>query len=1210
MASSSGKATQPSGSCNGTAADFSNVEQELYDYQMHTKMCKKIAQLTKVIYSLNTKNEEHEAALQSLRESHQEELRRATEEAQQRSRGEGEEAGEVEAELRKRLQAAEDSLEQQLRLKAELQADFEAYRQQVDERALRAEREHSERVLAVSEEALDTRRDLESRLQGLDRLTEQLGQEKERAAAELERAREESRGLREECEELRRSAAGERGRLEEACQDQSHALRAELEALREKKASLEEAFERTLRELKEAHGEEQEALRRSLQQSLADSLAQWKQRELEQQQSQQAALQERLARTEAELEAGVQRLNETKRHCLKAQERIQDLEVQLEEGRRRVAGAEAEARKAEEELAVAKERLLLQENELLTTSEELLSQCSSQSKASAEVDELRAQVCHLQKQVKDLEQQTSGKTSDHAREVKQHVEALSAQRQELQRAHAEELRRIRRQTEEERGRLKEHLRKRLEEVMKKHAGELRSAQAAVDAERKKAQRDLQTQADELKRRSEEERRELEEEREELQRRLQESVSEISRLESAIQQGQAAQGGATPGARLPCSTRPDAVREELELRAAGQAQVRLPPSVSPAPAAVQRLRPSPAPLTGTEKLLLSAHMALSLNPGERRASKDQSDSAAGAFSLKDLLKWYSTPRIRFHSFFQEDLELLKEKHQEEISAMKREKQTLEDRILEQAQKNLDEKKRSESESEFVRQELTQQHLSALSRLRRDKDAEIKEMKESFQRKIDALQSQLKQEEKRIDSGTDVRHKGEFHTSVERESLEQEIEKTMKLNHSLRAQLQSTIQEKEQLMQHQDFKEMEERLWLQYEEALREEWHSHQQALRALEERAQEEVQAERHRQQAQQKLLLDRQKAELTQQHADWCRQMTQRHMQQIEDLQAELRTHTELVALQQDFKQQNQAQAFERQLEESRVEVAGLRRENSELKEQLATLRSQVESKTQELYRLQDPEQHQSTSVPSLRCWDEGVMNRQHMEVENLKREHRKEIQTIVSDFSSAQTRLQARIVALETELREKEEQSKRRESRIEDLQVIGMLQDKLSERDQVIKRLVEERHHLHQHPLVTSDSTTLKAYENRPQPGSLTPTMRKKRIDDMPPRVTSVPNLSSFEKSFLGPETAAGVRSPQAVKSPSFEHGRTTPRTGTPTTPVPEPRQAVRYSQASPSEDLHQSLNCYSQPARTPIEQRVLEPGTEAQDPQRQEWFTKYFSF
>ncbi|KAJ8399329.1 hypothetical protein AAFF_G00413670 [Aldrovandia affinis] len=565
---------------------------------------------------------------------------------------------------------------------------------------------------------------------------------------------------------------------------------------------------------------------------------------------------------------------------------------------------------------------------------------------------------------------------------------------------------------------------------------------------------------------------------------------------------------------------------------------------------------------------------------------------------------------------EDLERLKERHQAEISAVKKERDILENRILEQAQKNHEEKKRLESEGEFRLRELAEQHLSALARLRRDKDSEIKEMKESFQRK-------LKLGEKWIDSGTDARNKAESYANTGgRDCLEQEVEKTVKLSSSLRAQLHATVKEKEQLLQRQDIKEVEESLWLQHEEVLRAEWHSHQQALCALEQQAQEELQAERHRQQTQQKLLLDRQKAELTQQHAEWCRQITQRHMQQIEDLQAELRTHTELVALQQDFKQQNQAQAFERQLEESRAEVAGLRRENGELKEQLTALHSQAEGRVQEPYRQQQDQ----------RCWDEGAKSRQHLEAESLKREHRKEIQTIVSDFSSAQTRLQARIVSLETELREKEEKSKRRESRIEDLQVIGILQDKLSERDQVIKRLVEERHHLHQHPLVASDGSTLKTYENRPQPGSLTPTLRKKKMEDTPPRVTSVPNLSSYERSFLGPEgwpprggAGAGARSPQAVKSPSFEHGRSTPpgrqlhaspTTQLPPHPRPPPGGAGsqtlyhRVPQRSQTQ-YHQSANSTAMcMQRTPSEQRSLEPGSEAQDPQRQEWFTKYFSF
>ena len=45
----------------------------------------------------------------------------------------------------------------------------------------------------------------------------------------------------------------------------------------------------------------------------------------------------------------------------------QDLEEELELGRRRVSEAEGGAKRAEEELAVAKERLLLQEDELQST---------------------------------------------------------------------------------------------------------------------------------------------------------------------------------------------------------------------------------------------------------------------------------------------------------------------------------------------------------------------------------------------------------------------------------------------------------------------------------------------------------------------------------------------------------------------------------------------------------------------------------------------------------------------------------------------------------------------------------------------------------------------------------------------------------------------------------------------------------------------------
>merc|ERR1712183_749577 len=44
--------------------------------EMHLKMSKKIAQLTKVIYALNTKNDEHESVIAILKESHEEEIQK------------------------------------------------------------------------------------------------------------------------------------------------------------------------------------------------------------------------------------------------------------------------------------------------------------------------------------------------------------------------------------------------------------------------------------------------------------------------------------------------------------------------------------------------------------------------------------------------------------------------------------------------------------------------------------------------------------------------------------------------------------------------------------------------------------------------------------------------------------------------------------------------------------------------------------------------------------------------------------------------------------------------------------------------------------------------------------------------------------------------------------------------------------------------------
>ncbi|RXM27360.1 Protein FAM184B [Acipenser ruthenus] len=1080
MASSASKMLQPGGACNGTAADYPNIDQEFYDYQMHMKMCKKIAQLTKVIYALNTKCDEHESTLQALQDAHQEEIQRIMGEMQEKIQQYKSRVGE-EMDLRQRLQAMEEALEQHEQRKEEALNDFETYRRQTEERELTTETEHAERIMSLSKEMLDMKKDFENKLQSFSKLRKQLEQDKEKAVAELERASQESLSLQDECRVLRRSSVDERGRLEEMCNSKTQALWEEVEVLRAEKLKLTEEFNQNICSLKAVHEEEQEVLKRSLQQSVTETLKQWQQRELEQRKALQAALQQKLKRMEGELEVKGQRLNNCKRHSVKLQESIQELETQLQEARCKMSEAVANMRKSEEELSVAKERLIMQENEILNKSEALMIHCSSQNKASAEVEESRNQVLQFQKRIRELEQKSNGKNTEHAQQVRQHVEALTAQKQDLQQTHKEELRKWKRQSDEEKTRLKEQLMKALEEVMRKHAVELKSVQTSLETERWKTQKDLQTEVEESKKRMENERQQLEKVKDVLSSKLQESISE------------------------------------------------------------------------------------------------------------------------------EELEQQKEKHQKEISDLEMENQKNRDQILGQVKAKYKEKTRLECDRlcERLKKEHAEKQLSALNHMQKEKETEIQKINEEWRKETEALQSQ--HGEQKLESNQllsqDALQELEAQFTKEKEKLKQELQDSIELNRNLKFQLDAANQQilkKDDNNTNQELKEAEERLQKQHEEKIREEQQSHRLALQSLEEKAGKGILAERQCMEKQQISLLETQKVELTQQHAGWCRQVAQRHMKQIEDLQTELSTLRELNMQQQQQQvsgqsatrcndmsqphecfvymaeaghdkeegQQNQFQALRHQLEEYQSVVCSLRKENAHLKDQLASLSSEVEFRKQEVFQLQNTEEQQRRSI------EDDLVTRHHRELESLKQEQRKEIQTIVSDFSSAQTRLQARIVSLETGIKENEEKSKRRESRLEDLHVIGKLQEKVSVRDHIIKRLVigsqvtivisllvQEERKCQQLPQVHSDDVIMRGYENRPQPGSLTPTLKKKRSEGTPPRVISVPNLRSYEKSFLGSEPNPVKRSPQAIQSPNSDHGTSVCRPFNPSAHVPELKPTRYYT-------------------------------------------------
>ncbi|XP_061535564.1 protein FAM184B isoform X2 [Phycodurus eques] len=1278
MASGPGKAIQspgPGSAVNGNAADFQTVEQEQCDFQMHNKMCKKIAQLTKVIYSLNMKNEEQEAALQASNHARDEELHRILMETCQ------EEEGSV---LRTRLLQPRESLDEQQRVGAQVRADFKFFRMQSEERERETEaelrRDFEERLRAAEEEL----REAESRI-GAAR------EENLRLGKELEEAEETIRDLSDRREPRRTVSEDEEEETEQKGPDEEServkGLLEEVNATKEERDQREEErrraadaererWEQTTARLRE----EKEEMRKKMEAERQEERRRWEEREEEEKKGMHSALRERAKRAEAEVENHLERQAERKRNTVKLQERIQNLEEELELDRKRVSEAEGSAQRAEEELAVAKERLLLQEDELQSRAELLNAGCKACVCADAE--DLKSQLSRLQSRNRELELQSGGRNNDHARQIRQHAEALSGLRSEMVRAQTEELRRIQKHADEERDKLQTELDKERETVQREREQEkshLEKERNRLRRERDEEKEALRQEADGIR---EHVRREMEEEAERLRKELDvERVRVRARSDKNFEQAEAQR--AALQRKLEEEKRRLAEKAEEDRRRLKE-QVRK--------AIEEVMRRHAAELHGVREALNSEKMTnrevcahleeerrkngalhdrlererqelemklkdadneifrLKAAAAQRQEEKDKAapeTSPPCGPQCSRLREDLQQTRSRL-TRMRDEAEKQRQRQERDIASLRADKHRLEEKVLEHSrlntERNLLEQSRRDTD-ERVRAEC-EDRLRAEFRIEMNAAVAGSEQRwRNRERELHARMAELQKEETEDDS----------HGDLEIDKLRKEVEETKEINKKLRELLQEP-------------------------RSSAEERRSHAVQLQALERQAKEDVLSERNRLQTTQQLELDKQRAELTQQHTEWSRQMTQRHMQQIEDLRSQLRAHTQMTALQQDLKQQNQNQVFERQLDESRCAALELQRENAALKKQLQEKSMQANPKMEakegagpdlqktrdahledEALRLKEEVEKLRVEMEKLeeshKLWEEKKEDddeeeeegerekkkkpeeeeRRTKELEEVRKEHKREIQNLLSEYGGAQMQLQARIVALENELREREERCRRREPRCDDDPRLGKLQERLTEREQLIKRLVEERHQLQLHsPAVAPDNGGLRIRENKPRPGSATPTMRRKPAeaspgasaisrpgaqDRLPPYSSTLPHRSSpqphasprYSSSSLphkhtspspSPSPSLGRRSPPSLPRSPRSRTSCVPPTPAPTGPLPVcPSQQTGIRYVSPScQEPHAYLQAQS--IRGPcMEQR----GTEGL---KQEWFTKYFSF
>ncbi|XP_064509219.1 protein FAM184B isoform X5 [Pseudopipra pipra] len=458
--------------------------------------------------------------------------------------------------------------------------------------------------------------------------------------------------------------------------------------------------------------------------------------------------------------------------------------------------------------------------------------------------------------------------------------------------------------------------------------------------------------------------------------------------------------------------------------------------------------------------------------------------------------------------------------------------LEADLEEKSQKINERKKHSQKLKERIQELQTQ-----LDEFQRKSECELKQLEREKEVLTGKLQNsslevaQLKQIlDQQANNFKESLKKHNLQSNKEKEKLLQDLQNTIKENQNVKLQLEASHQKVLKMLEkskNQELKEAEERLKKEFNETFKIQLQSHRLEIQTLEEKAKKELQDELEQIQKQQTLLLGSLRMELSEQQTS-CTNLKK----QIEELQMELRS-VRTLKKQQEGSSQSQIRSLHDELEKCQSEISELKKENLLLKDTMELLSAELESQKQEAAQLQDRD-----------------------------KQHRR--------------------------LKELEEKSRKWESRSEDTHLVNCLQDKLSEREEIIKQLVEGRKC--QHSLsANTESSRNRSFSFNPNTAGLTPSIKqKKKTLEVPSRVVSVPNLASYAKSFLSCDSRSKRSAPQITKSTSLDRSPGCLRVGSP---------SAQSSDSSASTRAHGS-----EPPQTKDDQK--------QDPQHQEWFTKYFSF
>ncbi|XP_026943481.1 protein FAM184A isoform X2 [Sagmatias obliquidens] len=1097
-----------------------------YSQDLHLKMSKKIAQLTKVIYALNTKNDEHESAIQALKDAHEEEIQQVLAETREKILQYKSRVSE-ELDLKRKIQVLEASLEDHIKMKQQALTEFEAYKHRVEDMQLCAEAQHVQRIVTMSREVEEIRRKFEERLRSFGQVQVQFEKDKRLALEDLRTAhRREIQELLKSQQDHSASVSKGQEKAEELHRVEVEALNKTLEELRLERKKLIEDYEGKLRKAQSFYEHELDTLKRS-QLFTAESLQASKEKEADLRkefQGQEAILRKTIGKLKTELQMVQDEAGSLHDKCQKlqialvtAENSVQVLQKQLDDAKEGEMALLSRHKEVESELAAARERLQQQASDLVLKASHIGMLQATQMTQEVTIKDLESEKSRANERLSQLEEERAflqSKTQSLNEEQKQQILELEKKVNEAKKTQQEyyemELNNLQNRLEGEVAQLNEAHSKTLEELAWKHHMAIEAVHSNAIRDKKKLQMELEAQHKKEKLNLEDDKNQLQQElenlKEELEDKLNSANQQIGHLQEMVSRSEQGLGSAE-GLIASLQDSQERLQNDLDL--------------------------TKGRLKETEDALLNA---------------------------------------------ESELEQERQQHEETLAAMKEEEKLRVDKMAHDLEIKWTENLRQECSK--LREELRLQHeedkKSAMSQLLQLKEREKNAARDSWQKKVEDLLNQISllkhNLEMQLSQSQTSLQQLQVQFTQERQRLTQELEELEEQHQQRHKSLQEAHVLAFQTMEEE--KEKEQRKHSAELQSLKD---AHRESMEGFRTEMEQELQTLRFELEDEGKAMLASLRSELNHQHAAEIELLRHHHHQELAAAKMELERSIDL-SRRQSKEHMSRITDLQDEVRHREHHISDLDKEVQHLHENINALTKELELKGKEILRIR------SESNQQMRLHEQDLNKRLEKELDVMTADHLREKNIMRADFNKTNELLKEINAALQVSLEEMEEKYLMRESKPEDLQMIGELKAMLTERDQVIKKLMEDNK-FYQLELVNRETNFNKVFNSSPTVGVINPLTKQKKKNNKSPanRFVSVPNLSALESGGVG--------------------------NGHPNRLDPIPNSPVHDIEFNSSKPLPQPV--------PPKEPKTLlsPPQSEASpvaspDPQRQEWFARYFTF